>query len=74
MQGRLSKSLSGKVQEFPSGTWESEFILANKIGLKAIEWTVDHANYRSNPIFDEKLAPKIIEVAERSEVSIPSIT
>lgn len=74
MQGRLSKSLSGRVQEFPSGTWESEFMLANKIGLKAIEWTVDHVNYRSNPIFDENLAPKIIEVAERSEVSIPSIT
>lgn len=74
MQGRLSKSLSGKIQEFPFGTWDSEFMLANEIGLKAIEWTVDHEDYRSNPIFDKKLAPKIIEVVERSKVSIPSIT
>ena len=74
MQGRLSKSLSGKVQEFPSQTWENEFELANKVGVKAIEWTVDYENYRSNPIFDKKLASKIIEVSEQSEVSIPSIT
>jgi len=74
MQGRLSKSLSGKVQEFPSQTWENEFELANKVGVKAIEWTVDYENYRSNPIFDKKLAPRIIEVSEQSEVSIPSMT
>ena len=74
MQGRLSKSLSGKVQEFPTGTWKSEFTLANKIGVKAIEWTVDYEHYRSNPIFDKKLAPEIIEVTDRTGVSIPSIT
>ena len=74
MQGRLSKSLSGRIQEFPAETWKSEFMLANKIGVKAIEWTVDYEHYRSNPIFDKKLAPNIIDIAERSEVSIPSIT
>jgi L-ribulose-5-phosphate 3-epimerase len=74
MQGRLSKSISGKVQEFPSQTWENEFELANKVGVKAIEWTVDHKNYRSNPIFNKKLAPKIIEMSKQSQISIPSIT
>ena len=74
MQGRLSKSLSGKVQEFPSQTWDSEFILANKIGITAIEWTVDYDNYRSNPVFSKKIAPNIIELTEEFEISIPSIT
>jgi len=74
MQGRLSKSLSGKIQEFPSQTWENEFALANKIGVEAIEWTVDYANYRFNPIFSKKIAPSIIELTQEFEINIPSIT
>ena len=52
MQGRLSKSLNGKIQEFPKDSWEIEFELANDLGLGAIEWTLDYADCKLNPIFN----------------------
>jgi hexulose-6-phosphate isomerase len=74
MQGRLSKSLTGKIQEFPEKTWEKEFELANKIGLRAIEWTLDYANFKLNPLFDLKEQSKINYLKDKFLIKIPSIT
>jgi hexulose-6-phosphate isomerase len=74
MQGRLSKSLTGKIQEFPINTWEKEFELANKLGLRAIEWTLDYADFKLNPLFNLKEQPKIRSLQDQFSIKIPSIT
>ena len=74
MQGRLSKSLTGKIQEFPVSTWEKEFELTNKLGLRAIEWTLDYTNFKLNPLFNLKEQPKIRNLQDQFSIKIPSIT
>ena len=74
MQGRLSKSLTGKIQEFPSSTWQQEFKLAHSIGLKAIEWTVDFMDFRVNPLFDLSCKNEIVDLQSMYDISIPSVT
>jgi len=74
MQGRLSKSLTGKIQEFPISTWEKEFELANRLGLRAIEWTLDCADFKLNPLFNSKEQLKIRYLQDQFSISIPSIT
>lgn len=74
MQGRLSKSLTGKIQEFPIRTWEKEFELANQLGLRAIEWTLDYADFKLNPLFNLKEQLKIRYLQDQFSIKIPSIT
>ena len=74
MQGRLSKSLTGKIQEFPIRTWEKEFELANQLGLRTIEWTLDYANFKLNPLFNLKEQLKIRYLQDQFSIRIPSIT
>ena len=74
MQGRLSKSLTGKIQEFPINSWEKEFKLANDLGLRAIEWTLDYADFKSNPLFNLIEQTNIRYLQDRFSIKIPSIT
>lgn len=74
MQGRLSKPLSGKIQEFPVNTWRNEFELANSLGLQAIEWTLDFANFKLNPIFNSEEQSRIDSLQKIYSVRVPSIT
>lgn len=74
MQGRLSKSLTGKIQEFPATTWQHEFKFASSIGLKAIEWTVDFKDFRDNPLFDGRHKSEISKLQAEYDISIPSVT
>jgi hexulose-6-phosphate isomerase len=74
MQGRLSKSSNGLIQEFPKNSWEIEFELANDLGLGAIEWTLDYKDCKLNPIFNLKEQTKIKCLQDRYSIKIPSIT
>lgn len=74
MQGRLSKPLTGKIQEFPVKTWRNEFKLANSLGLQAIEWTLDFANFKLNPIFNPEGQSIIEDLQKLYSVQVPSIT
>jgi len=74
MQGRLSPSASGKIQEFPIQTWQDEFEMAAGLGLKAIEWTVDFLDYRNNPIFISELNSELVNLINEHSMHIPSIT
>lgn len=74
MQGRLSPSSSGKIQEFPIQTWQDEFKMAAGLGLKAIEWTVDFLDYKNNPIFISELSSKLANLINKHSMHIPSIT
>lgn len=74
MQGRLSQSVSGKIQEFPTSAWRSEFSLLSRLGIKVLEWTVDWDEYQSNPIFDPNAQLEISQLCDDYDVEIKSIT
>ena len=40
IQGRLSKPVNDKIQEFPKDTWENEFFLLRQLNLNHIEWII----------------------------------
>ena len=74
MQGRLSPTENNKIQFFPEKNWKSEFLLASKIGLKNMEWTLDYKNLYKNPIFLKKGRKKIKELSKKYNVKIQSLT
>jgi hexulose-6-phosphate isomerase len=41
MQGRLSPRIDGKIQAYPTNTWQKEFEIAQEICYAAIEWIVE---------------------------------
>ena len=69
MQGRLSPSLLGKQQYFPSETWEMEYGLAAELGFDSIEWVVDLDSFDHNPIFDKTGRQRIKTLQSRFDVS-----
>ncbi len=74
MQGRLTSSNSGKIQEFPKSSWRSEFPLMNQLGISHMEWTVDWKDYKFNPIFLAHEQFEILQLCQENSVSITSIT
>ena len=58
MQGRLLPSIKNKIQFFPEKNWKKEFTLANQLGLKNMEWTLDYKNLNKNPIFLKQVKKK----------------
>jgi L-ribulose-5-phosphate 3-epimerase len=41
MQGRLSPAVGGRLQAYPSQSWQQEFIDAASIGIDSIEWIIE---------------------------------
>ena len=74
MQGRLSDVIDGKIQEFPWTSWREEFEIANEIGVKTMEWTLDQKNLYLNPLMSEEGQEKITRLKEQWSISIPSLT
>lgn len=74
MQGRLSKIIKNKIQCFPEKNWKLEFPKAKKLGLKSIEWTLDHKNLDNNPIFSKQGQRKIKELSKKNSIKINSLT
>jgi len=69
MQGRLSPSLLGRQQYFPSETWEMEYGLAAELGFDSIEWLVDMESFDDNPIFTKIGLKRIKALQSRFDVS-----
>ena len=74
MQGRLCPMVNNQIQAFPFNDWESEFPLANKLGLSCIEWTLDYPNLRINPFLQNENRNKLLTISKKYKVFIPSIT
>ena len=73
MQGRLSKSINGKIQSFPTDNWENEFKIASEIGYSCIEWVIDSVDLHANPLFSANKRKKIKFLCEKYNISIPSV-
>ena len=74
MQGRLSPIIGKKIQSFPEKNWKNEFVKANQLGLKSIEWTLDYKNLENNPILTKEGQSKIKELSKTYSIKINSLT
>jgi len=74
MQGRLSPLVDGKIQAFPWGHWQQEFIAAQELGLGLMEWTIDQDHLHENPLMREDGQKTIRALMEECAVRIPSLT
>ncbi len=70
MQGRLSTSATGQLQEFPRA-WEDEFPLAAAAGIAAIEWLYD--DYDANPIETDEGVGRLRALSAEHRVAVPSL-
>jgi len=74
MQGRLCDRVGGKIQAFPWRDWESEFPLAQALGLSLMEWTLDQERLHENPLMTAAGQARIRELSARHGVRILSLT
>ena len=74
MQGRLSPLVNNQIQSFPFECWENEFPLANQLGISCMEWTLDYPKLHQNPLLLAKNKRKILNLSEKYNIKIPSIT
>jgi L-ribulose-5-phosphate 3-epimerase len=74
MQGRLSKPVNNKIQSFPNRNWKKEFLLAKKLSVKFIEWTLDFKKLHKNPILTKKGIKNIKLLSKKYNVKVESIT
>ena len=51
IQGRLSIPVDGKIQKFPKGCWEKEFLILETLNLNHIEWIITKKSF-SEKIID----------------------
>jgi hexulose-6-phosphate isomerase len=74
MQGRLCDRVDGKIQAFPWRDWESEFFTAQRLGLRLMEWTLDHERLHENPLLTESGQNRIRNLMQQTGVRIASLT
>jgi L-ribulose-5-phosphate 3-epimerase len=73
MQGRLSPPLHGRIQSFPTGTWQAEFSRAKQAGLQAIEWTYDVEDAETNPIVNSQGIDEMCQLSKKHGIIIESL-
>ena len=74
MQGRLSPMINNRIQQFPWDSWPNEFVVASKIGIKLIEWTIDTFDFYKNPLINSNQWDEINIIMDKNNISIPSVT
>ena len=74
MQGRLSPLVDGRIQAFPWAAWKDEFPLAEKIGLRLMEWTLDQDRLYDNPLLTPQGQAQIQTLCRQHGIGIPSLT
>lgn len=74
MQGRLSVKEFNKIQSFPIYNWKNEFVIANFLNLKKMEWTIDYDYFYKNPIMIKKYHKEIINLKKKYKICIDSVT
>jgi L-ribulose-5-phosphate 3-epimerase len=73
MQGRLSTSETGALQEFPRREWEDEFERAAAAGLPAIEWLYDDYGSGANPLETDAGVERMRELGTAFRVDVRSL-
>jgi|APSaa5957512535_1039671.scaffolds.fasta_scaffold03299_4 L-ribulose-5-phosphate 3-epimerase len=71
MNGRLSESINGKIQEFPKHSWKQEFESASVCGFELMEWIFD--TYEKNPLMDNDGIKEILNLSQKTGIVINSV-
>ncbi|HKU65879.1 MAG TPA: sugar phosphate isomerase/epimerase family protein [Rhizomicrobium sp.] len=74
MQGRLSPRVEGKIQAFPWDRWRDEFPIAEELGFRLMEWTLDHDRLAENPLMTAQGQAEIGALSQKHGVSVVSLT
>ena len=73
MQGRLLPKYRNEYQSHPVLFWEKEFEIANKIGLKHIEFIFDNNNPHLNPLMNYDGIKKIKKKIKKNKIFVKNI-
>lgn len=74
MQGRLSPLIDGRIQCFPWPYWRDEFPLAERLGIRLMEWTLDQERLYENPLMTAEGQAEIRALCAKHGLAIPSLT
>ena len=74
MQGRLSPLIKNKIQSFPIGHWQNEFLISKRLGIRLMEWTINDDKFNQNPIIKNNSWHRIKKLSSNFQVKIKSIT
>ena len=74
MQGRLSSQVDGKIQAFPWAHWREEFVAAETLRFRLLEWTLDQERLEENPLMTATARAEIQALSAAHCVNIPSLT
>ena len=74
VQGRLSSIKGNRIQSFPWGEWQNEFLKASRIKLPLIEWTIDSEKFSENPLLTQSGHKEIISLSTKYNIRVPSVT
>lgn len=74
MQGRLSPQIDGKIQAFPWGLWEIEFLVGGEAHFDLIEWTLDAEKLHENPLLLRSGQKRLQEMKQLTGVEVLSLT
>ena len=74
MQGRLSPVIDGRIQAFPWPSWQEEFAIAERLGVRLIEWTLDQDRLYENPLLTVAGQSEIGVARREHGIDIPSLT
>ena len=73
MVGRLSPSVNGRMQAFPTHTWESEFEICSSLNLQYLEWIIDENTIDDNPLLQTDGVELITDLSKKNNVLIHSL-
>src|SRR6478609_3529756 len=73
MQGRLSPRPPAKLQEFPRGSYASEFPKAARLGFHSIEWIFEAPRFEENPLWTPAGRAEIRGLIAESGVAVQSV-
>ena len=73
MQGRLLPKYKGNYQAHPIGYWQSEFKIAQDIGLDCIEFILDFNKADENPLLKKDGVEEIKALVKKTGVKVQSI-
>jgi hexulose-6-phosphate isomerase len=74
MQGRLVDPVDGKIQAFPQSQWRDEFPLAQQLGVRLMEWTLDDHRLADNPLCTSEGQAEIRQLSAHHGLRVSSVT
>ena len=75
MQGRLVNSeKKNSLQYFPANNWKKEIIIANNLGFKVMEWTINYENIKKNHLYNEAKNKELKNFLKNNNIIINSVT